>query len=92
MQRERFRHLNDVENNLKLIRALEAGELDYIECPNCHQSAISVWFTHPAVHEYRTWFICRSCTFELRVQNSNRPAYYSSSRMYDSDLLNDKLL
>ena len=43
---------------LGLLRALESGLVNSIECPDCHEHSITVWFTHPSENEYRTWFVC----------------------------------
>jgi hypothetical protein len=72
---------SEVARKLVLLRALESGALDGIECPNCHQHTVSVWFTHPTDNEYRTWFICGECTFEMRAQNTSRPRFYTAERV-----------
>jgi hypothetical protein len=75
---------------------LESGILNSIECPQCHRHSVSVWFTHPQVNEYRTWFICTECSFEMRVQNSEKPLHYTEDRVdarletYDVDVLRKK--
>ena len=87
---------NDLIVRMGLIREVESGVLDSIECPHCHRHSVSVWFTHPKWNEYRTWFRCRDCSFEMRVQNSERPQHYCAERIdealeaYDSDLLEKK--
>lgn len=58
----------------------DAGQLDALPCPECHDSSVSVWFTHPAENEYRTWFICEKCGFQTRARNEGRPAHYSEAR------------
>jgi hypothetical protein len=58
----------------------QAGRLDGLPCPRCRQEAVSVWFTHPAPAEFRTWFQCGNCDFEMRAQNSGRPPFYSLER------------
>jgi hypothetical protein len=73
--------------------AMEAGVLDGIECPECGKEAASVRFTHPQPAEYRTWLVCRSCGFKLRLQTVGVPSGFSKERVdeyleaYDVDLL-----
>jgi hypothetical protein len=69
-----------LEGRLDLLRRAAAGELTDLPCPECGQCKVSVWFTHPAEHEYRTSFVCDHCGFELRAQNSERPRHYSAER------------
>lgn len=71
---------NDVAAMVGLLRTAEAGQLDSIECPQCQSLSVSVRFTHPRPDEYRTWFICTSCSFRMRSQNSKRPQHYSAAR------------
>jgi len=84
---------SDVSARLALLRSVESGVLDSIPCPQCHSNSVSVWFTHPSLNEYRTWFVCSRCAFQMRVQNSERPAYFSADRVdarleeYDSEIL-----
>jgi phage FluMu protein Com len=66
---------------LRLLAEADAGHLDSIKCPNCRQAAVSVWFTHPVVNTYRTWFICARCHFVSRAQNSKRPPFFSEARV-----------
>jgi hypothetical protein len=82
-----------LEEHFRLLRAADAGALDSLECPQCHKLSVTVRFTQPQRDVYRTWFLCSGCTFETRVQNSERPPHYSEERVdkclekYDSDLL-----
>jgi len=82
-----------VQACLNLVKLEDSGLLDSFECPDCHNPTVSVWFTHPFENEYRTWFLCGECSFESRVQNSERPAHFSEDRVnkrleaYDADLL-----
>lgn len=84
---------NEVALKLRLLRAAESGALEAIECPNCHQHTVYVCFTNPTENEYRTWFICQECTFEMRVQNTGRPRFYAMERVnyrleeYDREVL-----
>lgn len=71
---------NDIAAMIGLLRIAEAGQLDSIECPQCHGPSVSVRFTHPHPDEYRTWFICTSCSFRTRAQNSKMPQRYSAAR------------
>jgi transposase-like protein len=70
----------DVQERLQLLRAEEAGQMEGIACPQCKQATVSVWFTHPAKNEFRTWFVCETCGFSMRTQNTGRPAHYSEER------------
>jgi len=58
----------------------ENGFLEELECPECHECAVSVCFTHPADDEYRTWFFCTACDFQTRAQNSQKPQFFSEDR------------
>ena len=73
--------VSDVQARLGLLHSLSSGRLDALECPQCHECKISVRFTNPSEHEYRTWFICDNCEFEMRVQNSEKPAHFSEERI-----------
>jgi len=79
---------------LRLLHEADAGYLDDLECPQCQQTAVSVRFTHPAADTYRTWFICSGCNFHTRVQNGERPRFYSEDRvstdLQERDLLIEK--
>jgi len=89
---------DDVAVRVGLLRALESGLLEQIECPYCHNRSVSVRFTHPAETEYRTWFICEECSFKMRTQNSERPRYFSPDRIdialeaYDLKILGKRRL
>ncbi len=61
--------------------ALAAGILDRLECPKCHEDAVSVWFTRARPDQYRTWFICKDCSFHTRAQNAGRPEHFSEDRV-----------
>jgi hypothetical protein len=88
--------IDEVATRLALLRRLDTGIIDGIECPNCHRHTVSVWFTHPLENEYRTWFVCNSCSFRMRAQNSVRPAMYTEGRVnheleaYDKEVLDQK--
>jgi protein-arginine kinase activator protein McsA len=66
---------------LALLDSAERGVLDELTCPNCHRRAVSVWFSHPSEDEYRTWFLCSNCSFQMRAQNTSRPNFYSDGRI-----------
>lgn len=68
-------------SQLRLLDEAATGHLEELECPNCHQAAVSVWFTHPAADTYRTWFICADCDFHTRAQNTDRPRFFSEDRV-----------
>ena len=66
---------------VRLLNEAALGRLDDLECPKCRHTAVSVWFTHPAPDVYRTWFICSDCDFHTRAQLTDRPQYFSESRV-----------
>jgi hypothetical protein len=70
----------ELDARVSLLRAASAGQLDRLACPRCGASAVSVWFTRPTPNDYRTWFGCAKCDFEMSAQNSSRPAFYSEAR------------
>jgi len=45
------------------------------------ENSVSVWFTHPAEGEYRTWFICGQCRRHLHAINREIPPHYSEDRV-----------
>jgi hypothetical protein len=98
MERENSPSQIEALAGVGLLRTLESGVLDSIECPRCHMHSVSVRFTRPSVDEYRTWFVCAECPFRLRVQNSERPRRYSADRLdedletFDSGILRQKRL
>jgi hypothetical protein len=67
--------------HLRLLDEVAASRLDAVECPNCLQPAISVWFTHPLPDTYRAWFVCNNCDFHTRIQHSEKPKFFSLSRI-----------
>jgi RNase P subunit RPR2 len=71
---------HDVQARITLLEAANAGKMENLPCPQCNELCVSVWFTHPTKDEYRTWFTCLKCGFEMRAQNSGRPPYYSAER------------
>jgi hypothetical protein len=71
---------HDVAERLELLRAANEGKLDGLTCPRCAKPCVSAWFSHPNEREYRTWFICDHCGFEMRAQNTGRPPHYSKER------------
>ena len=95
MSAENSQNRSDLKAQLDLLESLEAGLLDSLKCPSCCKSAVSVWFTNPIEGEYRTWFVCKHCDFESRVQDSSRPQYFSLDRIdkrreqYDLKLLQE---
>ena len=68
---------DDLARRLGLLQSASSGKLTDLSCPSCARSTVSVRFTHPAPTEWRTWFVCSSCDFEMRAQNSGRPAFFS---------------
>jgi hypothetical protein len=75
----------DLAGRLALVRAAASGTLIHLPCPSCVRSTVSVRFTHPAPTEWRTWFICSSCKFEMRTQDSGRPQHFKED-LVDRDL------
>jgi len=83
----------EVTNRLRLLRDLEFGQLESLDCPDCNKQAVSVWFSHPRRDVYRTWFVCSNCSFRMRARNSRRPKFYSDERLsHESDVYDDRLL
>lgn len=82
-----------LERAMSLIRQAEAGVLDELECPDCRNKSVSVWFTNPAEGQFYEWFVCERCKFDSRVVCSEKPTSYSEARvhykleLYDKDLL-----
>lgn len=70
-----------VAGQVRLLNEVLTGHLDGLDCPNCHNSAVSVWFTHPSPDAYRTWFICGNCDFQARAQDANRPRFFGEDRL-----------
>ena len=71
---------NDLSARLALLQAANEGRLENLRCPQCGEAAVSVWFAHPAVNVYRTWFVCDRCSFEMCAENSGPPVHYSAER------------
>jgi hypothetical protein len=84
------------ELTLALLASVADGQLDGLECPECHKPTVSVWFTHARNGEYRTWFLCQACPFSSRAQNTGRPKHFTESRVhqdlerYDFELGNNR--
>jgi len=97
-KRENSPAQSEVEKIVALLKALESGSIDEIECPGCHKNRMRVWFTNPAQGEYRTWFVCSYCGIRKRVQASCRPAFYREDLVnkeleaYDRELLSRRRL
>ena len=77
----RSKNSNELNETLKLLEKLESGILDSITCPRCHNDSVTVRFSNPEPNEYRTWLVCLKCSFVLRLQNTERPQFYSTSRI-----------
>jgi hypothetical protein len=60
---QKFSNLEIITRLSRLAFAAERGQLEGLECPNCNQPKVSVWFTHPAPDEYRTWFFALNVIF-----------------------------
>jgi ribosomal protein S27E len=72
-----------VEQRVALLRAVEAGTFVELPCPDCGHHTVSAWFTHPAADEYRTWFVCADCPFEMRAHDTGRPSRFCEERVHD---------
>ena len=98
MARESERSQDRLKQYRPAFAAMEAGILDGIECPECRKEAASVRFTHPEPTEYRTWLVCRECSFKLRLHTVGVPITFSEDRVdeyleaYDADLLKKRKL
>ena len=83
---------DDLNRRVKLLRELESGQLDSLDCPSCDGQTVSVWFSHPGETEYRTWFVCSNCSFRMRAQNTTRPRFYSEERLsHELDVYDQRL-
>lgn len=71
----------DTDRRLALVKSATSGVLADLECPSCRRKSVTVRSTHPVGSEYRTWFLCRSCDFTMRAQNSGVPAHFSQGRV-----------
>jgi len=69
-----------VAKQIQLLNDARDGRLDKLDCPVCHEAAVSVWFTNPADETYRTWFLCGACDFCTRAQELERPHFFSDDR------------
>lgn len=67
----------DLPNRVALLQAAEDGRLTDLPCPECRHATVDVRFTHPFPDEWRTWFLCRACPFEMRSQPSGKPTHFS---------------
>jgi hypothetical protein len=69
-----------LERHIRLLKEADAGNLDNLECPNCRQPSVSVWFTNPVEDTYRTWLLCTKCSFHSHAINAVRPPFFSEKR------------
>jgi len=82
MQHEKSHNRNnELTAQMHLLQEADMGHLESLECPKCQHMAVSVWFSHPASDVYRTWFICANCEFHTRVQNAQKPRFFSDDRV-----------
>jgi uncharacterized protein (DUF983 family) len=92
------RRKEDLRAGMMLVRALDDGHLDCLQCPRCGRPRVSVWFTNPVPAEYRTWFVCDACGFTARFRNVAEPKHFSADRIkeqldrYDVDLIKRTVL
>jgi transposase-like protein len=75
-----LRRVADAQARLLLVQAASEGKLDELRCPQCECQTVSVYFTRPTSTEYHTWFVCSTCDFSMRTQNSSKPEHYSTDR------------
>ena len=81
MARSDPEHPTRLQLHIELLKEVDSGKLDNLECPKCHLRAVSAWFTNPAPEVYRTWLICAECDFWSHVINSSKPSSFSESRV-----------
>ena len=70
-----------MRKEVALLHEVEAGNLDDLECPQCHHKAVSAWFTRPDPETFRTWLICADCDFRSHVINNAMPTFFSEGRV-----------
>jgi len=70
-----------ISGYLHLMNEALAGRFDDLQCPTCRQQAVSVWFTHPTVDRYFTWFICADCRFHTWAEHAEKPPFFSEDRV-----------
>jgi predicted RNA-binding Zn-ribbon protein involved in translation (DUF1610 family) len=73
--------MSQFDAQLRLLESLDDGQLDKLPCPKCAGATVTTCFTQPTSTEFKTWFVCRSCGFELRVQNVSRPRHFDATRI-----------
>jgi hypothetical protein len=66
---------------IALLKEVDLGNLDNLECPKCRHRTVSAWFTNPAPEAYRTWLICSECDFWSHAIDCARPSSFSESRV-----------
>ena len=76
----RFPQKSEMESRIALLNAAAAGNFDNLPCPQCGRETVDVYYTQPAPEIYRSWFLCRTCAFEMRAQNSVKPTNFSEAR------------
>jgi hypothetical protein len=60
-----------------LLREAEEGNLDGLQCLQCHKSTVSVSLTHSVAEDYRVWFDCSECAFVMSGRYAGQPLHYS---------------
>jgi hypothetical protein len=68
-------------SQIELLKQIDSGNLDDLECPKCRHCTVSAWFTNPEPEAYRTWLICTDCDFWSHVINMVKPPSFSESRV-----------
>jgi hypothetical protein len=81
MARSNPEHPTLLALQIELLKEVDSGILDSLECPKCRHATVSAWFTNPAPEAYRTWLICAECDFWCHAINSSRPSSFSESRV-----------
>ena len=66
---------------IQLLKEVDSGKLDNLECPKCLHRTVSAWFTNPDADAYRTWLICADCDFWTHAIDKARPPSFSESRV-----------
>jgi len=66
---------------IDLLKEVDSGNLDNLQCPQCRHRALSTWFTNPGPEAYRTWLVCAECDFWCHSINSAKPSSFSESRV-----------
>lgn len=67
---------------IELAKAAEAGRHEHLECPECGQLTVSVWYTHPEARTYFAWFVCEHCQAHSKaVMMGDPPTSFRGDRI-----------